>query len=65
MQQEELDEREISCDELYKRRLLLEKLVDRLQGRLRDETTKRRRLEQVNNVIHEEDEENEMDDSTV
>ena len=67
LQQDELEERENSCDELYKRRLMLEKLVDRLQGRLRDETTKRRRLEQAKNVIYEVDEENsvELDDSTV
>ena len=67
LQQEELEDREISCDELFKRRLMLEKLVDRLQGKLRDETTKRRRLEQVKNVIYEVDEENciEMDNDTV
>jgi len=66
-QDEELFERENSCDELYKRRLMLEKLVDRLQNRLRDETSKRRKLEQAANVIHEvsrEDEED-LDDSTV
>ena len=52
MQQEELMEKENSCDELYKRRLMLEKLVDRLQGKLRDETSKRRRLEQKKNFIY-------------
>ena len=56
MQQEELMEKENSCDELYKRRLMLEKLVDRLQGKLRDETSKRRRLEQKKNFIPEEPE---------
>ena len=67
LQQEELEDREISCDELFKRRLMLEKLVDRLQGKLRDETTRRRRLEQVKNVIYEVDEEEcvQMDNDTV
>ena len=67
LQQEELEDREISCDELFKRRLMLEKLVDRLQGKLRDETTRRRRLEQVKNVIYEVDEEEcvQMDNNTV
>ena len=46
---------------------MLEKLVDRLQGKLRDETTRRRRLEQVKNVIYEVDEEEcvQMDNDTV
>ena len=46
---------------------MLEKLVDRLQNRLRDETSKRRKLEQAANAIHEvsrEDEED-LDASTV
>ena len=63
-QEKELEEHETSCDELYKRRLMMEKLVDRLQCKLREETSKRRRLEQASNAI-EEDSREDLDDSTV
>lgn len=63
-QQKAMQYQEGSCDELYKRRVLLEKLVDRLQTRLREETCKRRQLEQSNNVILEDSKEG-LDDSTV
>ena len=62
-QQEQLASQENSCDELLKRRMTLEKLVDRLQLRLRDETSRRRQLEQEKNAINEVS--NEDIDSTV
>lgn len=63
-QEKELEQHETSCDELYKRRMMLEKLVDRLQHKLREETSRRRQLEQVNNCI-DEDSREDLDDSTV
>ncbi|XP_057317549.1 repetitive organellar protein-like isoform X2 [Hydractinia symbiolongicarpus] len=64
-QQQEILNQETSCEELQKRRMMLEKLVDRLQTKLREETSRRRQLEQENNAINEEKEEENMDNSTV
>lgn len=64
-QQEEIFNQETSCEELQKRRMMLEKLVDRLQTKLREETLRRRQLEQENNAINEEKEKEDMDNSTV
>jgi len=63
-QEKRIQYQETSCDDLFKRRVLLEKLVERLQTRLREETSKRRQIEQSNNVIPEDSKEG-LDDSTV
>ena len=44
---------EISFDEIYKRRTMLENLVNYLQNKLREETSRRRQYEQQNNAIKE------------
>ena len=65
LQQNEISEQESNCNELLKRRIMLEKLVDRLQEKLREEKSRRRQLEQEVNLIPEESFNDNDEDSTI